>query len=118
MLSLSQMRCLLAVFSLSEIYEKATSKSVCKLLGISKPSVHNALAALEEKGLIEKKPYGASTLTEEGESLARELDARRARLTMIFSREFGLAMDQSDLAALLLMSGLNEDSLKKLGCID
>lgn len=118
MLSLSQTRCLLAVYSLSEIYERASSKSVCKLLGISKPSVHNALVALEEKGLIEKKPYGASTLTEEGEQIARELDARRARLTVTFSKEFGLSMDQSDLAALLLLSGLNEESLDKLTCID
>lgn len=118
MLSHSQIRCLLAVHSLSEVYERASSKSVCKLLGISKPSVHNALAALESKGLIEKKPYGAATLTEQGDSIAHELDARRAKLTLFFSKTFGLSMDQSDLAALLLLSGLNEESLMKLGCMD
>lgn len=118
MLSPSQARCLLAVHSLSEVYERASSKSVCKLLGISKPSVHNALAALESKGLIEKKPYGAATLTEQGESLAHELDARRAKLTLFFSKTFGLSMDQSDLAAMLLLSGLNEESLRKLGCME
>lgn len=118
MLSHSQIRCLLAVHSLSEVYERASSKSVCKLLGISKPSVHNSLAALESRGLIEKKPYGAATLTEQGESIAHELDARRAKLTLFFSKTFGLSMDQSDLAALLLLSGLNEESLLKLGCID
>lgn len=118
MLSISQTRCLLAVHSLSEVYERASSKSVCKLLGISKPSVHNALVALESRGLIEKKPYGAATLTEQGERIAHELDARRAKLTLFFSKTFGLSMDQSDLAALLLLSGLNEESLQKLGCID
>lgn len=118
MLSPSQARCLLAVHSLSEIYERASSKGVCKLLGISKPSVHNALAALESKGLIEKKPYAAATLTEQGERIAHELDARRAKLTLFFSKTFGLSMDQSDQAAMLLLSGLNEESLRKLGCID
>ena len=118
MLSLSQARCLLAVYTLSDLYGRASSKSVCKLLGISKPSVHNALIALEDKGLIVKKPYGASSLTEEGESIARELDERRTRLTIIFSKQYGLSMDQSDLAAMMLICGLNEESLEKLGCID
>ena len=118
MLSLSQTRCLLAVYSVSELYTRASSKAVCKLLGISKPSVHNALVALEEKGLIEKKPYAAATLTPEGLALARELDSRREKLTMVFSKQYGLSMDQSDLAAMQLISCLNEDSLVKLGCAD
>lgn len=116
MLSLSQTRCLLAVYSVSELYTRASSKAVCKLLGISKPSVHNALVALEEKGLIEKKPYAAATLTPAGRSLAKLLDGRRERLTVMFSKQYGLSMDQSDLAALQLISSLNEDSLAKLGC--
>ena len=117
MLSPSQARCLLAVHSLNEVYGRASSKDVCKLLGLSKPSVHNALEALENKGLIAKKPYGAAILTEQGESLARELEARRAHLTLFFSKTVGLSMDQSDLAALLLLTGLNEESLQKMGCM-
>lgn len=117
MLSPSQARCLLAVYSLNEVYGRASSKDVCKLLGLSKPSVHNALAALENKDLIAKKPYGAAILTEQGESLANELEARRAHLTLFFSKTFGLSMDQSDLAALLLLTGLNEESLQKMGCM-
>jgi len=117
MLSLSQARCLLAVYTLSEVYDRASSKDVCKLLGISKPSVHNALIALEEKRLITKKHYGASALTEDGLTMARELDCRRSNLTLIFSKQYGLSMDQSDLAAMLLICGLNDESLEKLGCM-
>ena len=118
MLSLSQARCLLAVYNLSEVYGRASSKDVCKLLGISKPSVHNALVALEEKQLLVKKHYRASVLTEEGRNLARELDIRRSNLMLVFARQFGLSMDQSDLAAMLLICGLNEESLEKLGCTE
>ena len=117
MLSMSQTKCLLAVYSISELYTRASSKAVCKLLGISKPSVHNSLISLEEKGLIEKKPYAAATLTQAGLELARELYSRREKLTVLFSKQYGLSMDQSDLAALQLISSLNEDSLMKLGCV-
>ena len=118
MLSLSQSRCLLAVYSVSELYTRASSKAVCKLLGISKPSVHNALVALEEKGLIAKKPYAPATLTQEGLALAKELDSRREKLTMVFSKQYGLSMEQADLAAMQLISSLNEESLVKLGCVE
>ena len=116
MLSLSQARCLLAVYTLSEVYGRASSKSVCKLLGISKPSVHNALVALEDKGFIVKQHYGASVLTQTGEEIARELDERRTGLMMLFNRQFSLSPDQADLAAMLLICGLNEESLEKLEC--
>lgn len=117
MLSLSQARCLLAVHSLCDVSGRASSKGVCKLLGISKPSVHNALIALEEKGLIIKRHYGASVLTEKGAETARELDSRRTCLLMMFFNRFGLSPDQADLAAMLLICGLNEESLEKLGCM-
>lgn len=114
MLSVSQMRCLLAVYSLSEATGRASSKSVCGLLSISKPSVHNALECLMEKGLIDKKPYGASSLTEEGMRMAGRLDMLRSRIMTIFSEEYGLSVEQSDIAALQLISSLNEESLAKL----
>ena len=89
---------------------------MCKLLGISKPSVHNALVALEDKGFIVKQHYGASVLTQTGEKIARELDERRTGLMMLFNRQFSLSPDQADLAAMLLICGLNEESLEKLEC--
>ena len=72
------------------------------------------LPALGTSGLTEKKPYGAVKLTGEGLHLAEELEARRDRLLLLFARRFGLSMDQSALAATLLLSGLNEESLALL----
>ena len=110
----AQIRCLLALLSLTRLGEAIASKDVSRVLGVSRPSVHRMLENLGKAGLTEKKPYGAVKLTEEGFHLAEELEARRDRLLLLFARRFGLSMDQSALAATLLLSGLNEESLAPL----
>ena len=107
-------RCLLALLSLTRLGGEIASKDVSTVLGVSRPSVHRMLENLGKAGLTEKKPYGAVKLTEEGLHLAEELEARRDRLLLLFTRRFGLSMDQSALAATLLLSGLNEESLALL----
>ena len=107
-------RCLLALLSLTRLGGEIASKDVSTVLGVSRPSVHRMLELLGRAALTEKKPYGAVKLTEEGLRLAEELEARRDRLLLLFARRFGLSMDQSALAATLLLSGLNEESLALL----
>ena len=96
----AQIRCLLALLSLTRLGGAIASKDVSTVLGVSRPSVHRMLENLGNSGLTEKKPYGAVKLTEAGLHL--------------FARRFGLSMDQSALAATLLLSGLNEESLALL----
>ena len=110
----AQIRCLLALLSLTRLGGAIASKDVSKVLGVSRPSVHRMLENLGNSGLTEKKPYGAVKLTEEGLRLAEELEARRDRLLLLFARRFGLSMDQGALAATLLISGLEEESLNWL----
>ena len=110
----AQIRCLLALLSLTRCGEEIASKDVSKVLGVSRPSVHRMLEILGKTGLTEKKPYGAVRLTPEGMGLAEALEARRDRLLLLFVRRFGLSMDQGALAATLLISGLEEGSLNRL----
>ena len=110
----AQIRCLLALLSLTRCGEEIASKDVSKVLGVSRPSVHRMLEILGRAELTEKKPYGAVRLTQKGMRLAEELEARRDRLLLLFSRRFGLSMDQSAAAATLLLSGLEEESLRRL----
>ena len=114
MLTANQIRCLLVVLSLTRIQEYVASKDVAKLLGITRPSVHKALEVLSAKGLIEKEPYGSARLTAQGQALAERLEERKERLQLLFAQAFGLSLDESGLAATLLMSGLREESLEKL----
>lgn len=110
----AQIRCLLALLSLTRCGEEIASKDVSKVLGVSRPSVHRMLEILGKTGLTEKKPYGAVRLTPEGMRLAEALEARRDRLLLLFVRRFGLSMDQGAQAATLLLSGLEEESLDRL----
>lgn len=113
-LTVTQLRCLLAVYALSSMREEVASKNVAKLLDVSRPAVHNMLDMLLRIGLLEKQPYGAARLTPDGVALARTLEERREKLALLFSRRFGLPMDEAAAAALLLMCGLQEESLARL----
>ncbi len=114
MLTANQIRCLLAVLALARMEEDVASKDVAKLLGVSKPSVHKALDILVDKGLLEKKPYSTSRLTRTGYDLAVRLEARKERLFLLFSQTYGLSLDESSLAATVLLSSLKDESLDKL----
>lgn len=114
MLTANQIRCLLAILALTRMEEEVASKNVAKLLGVTKPSVHKALEILINKGLLEKAHYGSARLTVQGAELAERMEERQEKLVLLFSQSMGLSMDESSLAATLLMSELKEDSLVKL----
>lgn len=107
----AQIRCLLALKALNQLSEEVASKDIAHLVGISRPSVHRLLEALSAEGLIAKEPYGTVELTAKGCETAHLLEERKERLTLLFARHFGLPMDEGATAAILLMSGLREDSL-------
>ena len=113
-LTANQIRCLLAILSLTRLDEAVASKNVARLMGITRPSAHKALDTLLGRQLIEKEHYGAVTLTKEGLAIAERLEERKERLQLMFARRFGLAMDESSTAAVLLMSELREESLQAL----
>jgi len=113
-LTANQMRCLLAILSLTRMNEEVASKNVAKLLGVTRPSVHKALDILVGKGLLEKAHYGAAKLTRQGLELAEALEERQDALLLLFGRRFGLDMDEASLAALSLMSELRPESIDKL----
>lgn len=113
-MSPSLIRCLLAVLALSEVYETILSKDVAYLLGVKRPTVHRALEVLNEKGMIQKAPYGDISLTDAGAKLAQTMERTRDDLILLFSDSYGLSPAESAKAALVLMSELNEESLNKL----
>ena len=53
-MSSSLIRCLLAVYALSESFEVIASKDVAHLLGVKRPTIHRSLEVLQEKDLIHK----------------------------------------------------------------
>ncbi len=110
----SLIRCLLAVLALNENYERVASKDVAHLLGVRKPTIHNTLLTLQERGLIDKERYGDVHLTDEGLDTARRLERQRDDLALLFSRELGLEPEESVRAAILMISELSEESLARM----
>lgn len=113
-MSAALIRCLLAVSALDAQMPAVASKDVARLLGVKRPTVHRSLALLQEKGLVEKAPYGDVHLTAEGKARAQCLETRRDDLALLFSRRFCLPPDESVRAAFALMDVLSEESLLSL----
>ena len=113
-MSSSLIRCLLAVYALSESFEVIASKDVAHLLGVRKPTIHNTLLALQERGLIDKERYGDVHLTDEGLAAARRLERQRDDLALLFARELGLESEEAVRAAILMISELSEDSVERM----
>ena len=113
-MSSSLIRCLLAVYALSESFEVIASKDVAHLLGVKRPTIHRSLEVLQEKGLIQKELYGDVHLTDAGRALAQELETCRDDLTIHLTDAFGLSPEESVKAATVLMSELTPESLDKI----
>ena len=75
-MSVSLIRCLLAVLALSETCDAVASKDVARLLGVKRPTIHRTLQLLVEKGLIEKELYGDVFLTEKGRAVGEQIAER------------------------------------------
>lgn len=59
----------------------ARVRDIAAELGVTTPSVVNALTALKERGLVVQEPYGSVELTDTGLERAREILSRHTLLT-------------------------------------
>ncbi|MBR1609737.1 MAG: metal-dependent transcriptional regulator [Kiritimatiellae bacterium] len=59
----------------------ARVRDIAAELGVTTPSVVNALTALKERGLVSQEPYGSVELTEPGLAAARKVLSRHKLLT-------------------------------------
>ena len=110
----TQIRCLLAILALKRMEEGVASKDVAKLMGVSRPSVHKTLDILCREGIVAKEPYGDICFTPEGRQMIETIEGDLESLFLMFSREFGLDPDESNTAAILLISELKPESIRKL----
>jgi len=75
-LSPSKEEYLKAIFLLSEKEEAVRSIDLAVYLGVSKPSVNNAITILQEKGLVVKPLGGEICLTDEGRTQGKRITAK------------------------------------------
>jgi DtxR family Mn-dependent transcriptional regulator len=88
-----------AIYHLTAGADVARSKDIAERLDVSRASVTGALKALSEKGLINYKPYGYVTLTEEGQQIACRVVRRHEILTRFFEDILGAQASTAAAAA-------------------
>lgn len=82
-LSASSEDYLKAVYYFSQKTQTARSSDIAAFLGVSKPSVHHAMAVLQEAGLITKPLYGEISLTERGHRQAQGIMCKHIHLKQL-----------------------------------
>lgn len=70
--------------------EEVRPKDIIARLGVTGPSVTEALRLLSEKKLVHYIPYGAVTLTEQGHCIAQEVYHRHKTLKRFFVEILGI----------------------------
>lgn len=85
-----------AIYLVSKEKGSARSRDITARLGVTGPSVTEALRQLDQKGLINYAPYEAITLTREGAAVARDVYHRHATLKLFFMEVLGLDEELAD----------------------
>ena len=102
------------IFNLAGESDRARSKDIAKLLGVSKSSVTGALRVLKSRGLANYKPYDYVTLTEAGQDAAAEVVRKHNVLKSFFVSVLGVDTDIAQQAACKAEHTLGPEVIAKL----
>lgn len=83
-------------------------------LGVTKPSVLNALKVLEEQGFVDHAHYGTVRLTDKGITGAAEIRGRHQFLTSFLRDIVGVSPEIAEKDACQMEHFLSEETLQKL----
>ena len=89
-------------------------KEIITRLGVTGPSVTEALHALTGKNLINYTPYGTITLTHHGERVAREIYHRHATLKRFFVEVLGIDEQLAEEGACKMEHSATADLIRRL----
>lgn len=83
------------IYTFTEWQDKPiTSTQLAQRLGVANSSVSEMVRKLKEQGLVDHKPYGAVTLTADGERLALSMVRRHRLIETFLVQELGYRWDE------------------------
>lgn len=88
-----------AIYLISKNQGEARSREIIEHLGVTGPSVTEALQLLNDKGLVNYTRYEAITLTTKGETIARDVLYRHETLRDFFIEVLGVDSKIADKGA-------------------
>jgi len=102
------------ILDLEKTHKVARTKDIAEKMGVQQGSVTGALKTLEEKGLINYKPYSFITLTKEGEKIAREVKRCHTVLTDFLYRVLQLDAQTAEDTACRMEHTIDKKSIDRL----
>jgi Mn-dependent DtxR family transcriptional regulator len=84
-----------AIFTITEEKPVARVKDIAEIIGVSLPSVTNALKRLKDLGYVEYEKYGLIMLSEKGYAKAQSLKKVNEFVQTFFSKLVGLDAKES-----------------------
>lgn len=92
----------------------ARVKDIAKSLGVTTPSVVNALNSLSEKNLVKHDKYGYVELTDQGAATAQEVDRKHKTLFYVLSEIFGVDPETAYKDACKIEHHLSDNTIQKI----
>ena len=103
-----------AIYDLRDEQEQARVKDIAERLGVTMPSVSNALKALKDRDLIGHEKYGGVTLTDEGRITAESVHRRHQAVTCFLRDILQLDEQVADAEACRLEHAVSAETLRRL----
>ncbi|MGL4981514.1 MAG: metal-dependent transcriptional regulator [Treponemataceae bacterium] len=94
--------------------EKPRVKDIALQLNISKPSVHTALHALEEHGMIIHEHYGSIMLTAVGDAYFKEIRHKHNTISSYLQKKLNISLETAEKDACAMEHILSTETLEKM----
>ncbi len=92
----------------------AKVKHIADAMGVSKPSVTEALSVLQDRGLVRHQKYGDVELTEQGRSKASEIYHRHRLFKLFFQAILAMPEDEAEDNACKVEHLVSETAVERL----
>ena len=103
-----------AIYLICKKNGEARSKDICKFLGVSGPSVTEALQLLKTKGMVNYEPYAPITLTEKGEQAGCDVFYRHETLKDFLIEVLGIEKEQAEVGACIMEHAVTPKIIERM----
>ncbi len=100
--------------SLEDEQKNIKMSDVALEIGVSKASVHKAIQALKERGLVEQEKYKQLALTDEGRDIAQQVRKRHNIIRNFLTDILNVEKSVADEDACKMEHSISQETLDKL----
>ena len=102
------------IYELSIDGKKARVSDIAKQLGVSKPSVNNAVVVLAKDGYVDYEKYADIKLTDKGRKTAEFICSKHQTIKQLFIEVLNIDEKIADTDACLIEHVISDESIKAM----